>query len=142
MKYAVIFTKDKSQLNYNVTVPDLPGCAAQVDTIDKGIEEITKSIKSHLSILAEYGESIPNALTLEKHRVKYEIENPHTYSLAFWAIVDIDITVYLGKSHKINVTLPELLISQIDVQVSKSVEYKTRSGFIAAACLAELQKNI
>ena len=68
------------------------------------------------------------------------MENPHSYAQAFWAIVDIDITAYLGKSHKINVTLPELLITQIDERVSKSSAYKTRSGFIASACLVELGK--
>ncbi len=50
----------------------------------------------------------------------------------FGAIVDIDITAYLGKSHKINVTLPELLIKQIDERVSKSSAYKTRSGLLPA----------
>jgi len=74
------------------------------------------------------------------HRQQYILEHPHTYAQAFWAIIDIDITAYLGKSHKINVTLPELLIKQVDERVSKSAAYKTRSGFIASACLIQLAK--
>jgi len=150
MNYAVVFSKDTlsketfsgdaSNALYQVLVPDLPGCSVKVDSIDLGLEKITKSIKSHLAILAEYGEPIPTGLNIEKHRLTYASDNPHTYSNAFWAIVDIDITAYLGKSHKINVTLPELLIKQIDDRVSKSSAYKTRSGFIANACLAELEK--
>ena len=123
-----------------MTVPDLPGCALTSKNIDLGLEEITKAIKSHLSILAEYGEKIPNADSIEVHRKNFMLENPHTFSQAFWAIVNIDVIPYLGKSHKINVTLPELLIAQIDDKVSKSSEYKTRSGFIATACFAELAK--
>ena len=141
MKYAVIFVSVKNDGVYQVSVPDLPGCGTSANTIDLGIEKISQSIKSHLAILAEYGEKIPSALSIDKHRQDYAGDNPHTYSQAFWAIVDIDITAYLGKSHKINVTLPELLIKQIDESVSKSSAYKTRSGFIASACLVELERN-
>ena len=141
MKYAIVFTNVQNSTQYKVTVPDLPGCSVKVESIDVGLEKISQSIKSHLSILAEYGEKIPSALSVEKHRQQYALENPHTHSQAFWAIVDIDITAYLGKSHKINVTLPELLIKQIDDRVSKSSAYKTRSGFIASACLVELDKQ-
>ena len=140
VKYAIIFSNEHNSTQYQVTVPDLPGCSIKVESIDIGLEKISQSIKSHLSILAEYGEKIPTASSVEKHRKQYALENPHTYSQAFWAVVDIDITAYLGKSHKINVTLPELLIKQIDERVSKSSSYKTRSGFIASACLAELKK--
>jgi predicted RNase H-like HicB family nuclease len=140
MKYAIIFVSVKNDGIYQVTVPDLPGCATSADSIDLGLEKISQSIKSHLTILAEYGEKIPSALSIEKHRQQYMLENPHMYLQAFWAIVDIDITAYLGKSHKINVTLPELLIKQIDDRVSKNSAYKTRSGFIANACLVELGK--
>ena len=140
MKYSVMFVYVEKNEEYQVSVPDLPGCGITAKTIDIGMEEITETIKSHLSILAEYGEKVPNASALEMHRKNYMLENPHTFSQAFWTIVSIDITPYLGKSHKINVTLPELLISQIDDKVNRSSDYKTRSGFIASACFAELAK--
>jgi len=140
MNYAIVFSSEHNSEVYQVSVPDLPGCSINAETIDLGLEKISQSIKSHLSFLAEYGEKIPSAISVEKHRQHYAIENPHTHSQVFWAIVDIDITAYLGKSHKINVTLPELLIKQIDERVSKSSAYKTRSGFIASACLVELGK--
>jgi predicted RNase H-like HicB family nuclease len=140
MKYVIVFFSEKNDGVYQVSVPDLPGCSVSADSIDIGLEKISQAIKSHLAILAEYGEKIPSALSIDKHRQQYSVDHPHTFSEAFWAIVDIDITVYLGKSHKINVTLPELLIKQIDDKVSKSSTYKTRSGFIASACLVELGK--
>lgn len=140
MKYAVVFKQNEKNSQYEVSVPDLPGCAITAKSIDLGMDEVTKAIKSHLAILAEYGEKVPNAKGLDNHRKKYVLDNPHTFSQAFWAIINIDITPYLGRSHKINVTLPELLIAQIDDKVSKSSDYKTRSGFIASACFAELEK--
>ena len=137
MNYAVFFLQDENQ--YDISVPDLPGCSVTSKTIDLGMEQVTSAIKSHLSILAEYGEKIPNAKSLDLYRENYKLDNPHTYMQAFWAIINIDITPYLGKSHKINVTLPEILITQIDNKVSKSADYKTRSGFIAKACIRELE---
>ena len=115
---------------FEITVPDLPGCKFKTENIDLGVIEIKKIICDHLSMLAEYGETIPKA----KGIMYWQNKNP----IGIWALVEIDITPYLGKSHKINVTLPELLIKQIDDKVSKSEEYKTRSGFIAKACLSEL----
>ena len=140
MKYAIVFINIQNSTQYQVVVPDLPGCNVKVETIDLGLEKISQNIKSHLAILAEYGEQIPSGSSIEKQRKQYALDNPHTYSQVFWAVIDIDISAYLGKSHKINVTLPELLIRQIDERVSKSSAYKTRSGFIASACLVELNK--
>ena len=124
--------KDIGANEYQITVPDLPGCQEKSSNLDAGLEKIKQTIASHLSILAEYGEQIPHATCIEYHQ--------QNYTGGIWAIVDIDISPYLGKSHKINVTLPELLIKQIDDRVSNSPDYKTRSGFIALACISELVK--
>jgi predicted RNase H-like HicB family nuclease len=132
MKYPVAFKKTIGVEHYKVSVPDLPGCECNGEDIDIGLSKISDSIASHLSILAEYGEAIPHATNINNHIEKS--------AGIIWCIIDIDITPYLGKSHKINVTLPELLIKQIDDRVSKSSAYKTRSGFIASACMNELNK--
>ena len=130
MKYAIAFKKIIGSERYKVFVPDIPGCECSANSIDEGMLEINETIASHLSILAEYGENIPQAKTIEYHQTQYVN--------IIWCLVEIDVTPFLGKSHKINVTLPELLIKKIDDRVSKSNQYKTRSGFIASACLNEL----
>ena len=140
MNYSVVFVQEKNSSHYDVNVPNLPGCSVRSSSIDDGLEMIEKAIKAHLEILAEYGEKIPTALSIDANREKYAGDNPYTYNNAFWAIIAIDISLYLGKSHKINVTLPELLIKQIDEKVTTDRHYKTRSGFIATACLAQLTK--
>ncbi len=132
MKYPIALTQEADSKEYKVVVPDLPGCETHSISIDCAIEKISQTIKEHLAILTEYSEAIPNATAIANHQSKF--------TNAIWALVDIDITPYLGKSHKINVTLPELLIKQIDDRVNKSESYKTRSGFIAQACMVELTK--
>ncbi|GLX80346.1 CopG family transcriptional regulator [Thalassotalea insulae] len=130
MKYPVKINRSKVSNGYELSIPDLPGCQVKGDSIESVMTNIHQIIADHLQILAEYGEVIPHATSID-HLVA---EQPN----AIWALVDFDITPYLGKSHKINVTLPELLIKQIDDRVSKSEQYKTRSGFIASACIAQL----
>ena len=131
MKYPIAVKKIVGSEQYKVVVPDLPGCECTAISIDAALKEIEISIASHFSILAEYGETIPSALTIEHHQEQF--------TQTIWCLVDIDLTPYLGRSHKINVTLPELLIKQIDDRVKKSEAYKTRSGFIASACIKELE---
>jgi len=132
MKYPVAIKQQIGETKVTISVPDLPGCQEVAESIEIALVRINEAIASHLTILAEYGESIPTAQSIDKH-----IQQSHDRSI-IWAIIDLDITPYLGRSHKINVTLPELLIKQIDDQVSKQPSYKTRSGFIAKACLNEL----
>lgn len=130
MKYPIALKKILGTEQYKVSVPDLPGCEGNANSIDDALTVIEEKIASHLSILAEYGEHIPTATSIENHQ--------EALTNVIWCLVDVDISQYLGKSHKINVTLPELLIKQIDDRVSKSSVYKTRSGFIASACIKEL----
>jgi len=134
MKYPVAIKQQIGEKQITIYVPDLPGCQEIAESIDIAMVRINEAIISHLTILAEYGERIPPPKSIDHH-----IEKSHDRSI-IWAIVALDITPYLGRSHKINVTLPELLIKKIDDQVSKHPDYKTRSGFIAKACLNELAK--
>jgi len=136
MKYPVAIVQNIDERKVTITVPDLLGCQEVADSIDVAMVRINEAIISHLTLLAEYGENIPTP-----HNIDYHIKQAHDRSI-IWAIIDLDITPYLGRSHKINVTLPELLIKKIDEQVSKQPNYKTRSGFIAKACLNELAKIV
>ncbi len=134
MNYPVEITSSLTSGSYTLLVPDLPGCKIQSESINEGMKKLNDVIASHLQILAEYGEKIPPAKTIDSY-IESNVEVNK-----IWALIDFDIVPYLGKSHKINVTLPELLIKQIDDCVSKTAQYKTRSGFIAHACSNELAK--
>lgn len=133
MNYPVLIMKNvDGKIGYQLRVIDLPGCQVHATTIDEGLAALNETIAAHLSILVEYGEQIPHANSIEYHMSTAKYPSP------IWAVIEFDVVPYMGKSHKINVTLPELLIKQIDDRVNKSGNYKTRSGFIASACLNEL----
>ncbi len=112
---------------YGVTVPDIAGCFSAGDTLDEAMINVREAIEGHLSVLADDGDEIPVATSIDKHR-----HNPDFALNYIWAIVDIDISRFMGKAEKINVTLPSRLIHLIDNKVTKDSRYKSRSGFLAA----------
>ncbi|MEP3350989.1 MAG: type II toxin-antitoxin system HicB family antitoxin [Marinomonas sp.] len=132
MKYPVVLHTDDG-VNYGVTVPDVAGCFTAGKNHDEALDMAVEAIFLHLESLLEEGEDIPKANTITFHK-----NNPD-YNDGIWAIVDVDITPLLGKSEKINVTLPHLLISKIDRAVSSNPRYKSRSGFLAEASKKALE---
>lgn len=109
-----------------VTVPDIAGCFSAGDTLDEAMLNVREAIEGHLSVLADDGDDIPVASSLEAHRQNPDFEG------YVWAIVDVDISRFMGKAEKINVTLPSRLIHLIDNKVTNDSRYKSRSGFLAA----------
>lgn len=135
MYYPIAIEVGDDQHAYGVAVPDLPGCFSAGDTFDEAIANAREAIEGHLESLAEHGDPIPSASAIEQH-----LANPD-YAGWVWAAVEIDMTPYLGKSHKVNVTLPDLLIKRIDSAVERHSEFKSRSGFLARAALHELERH-
>jgi len=63
------------------------------------------------------------------------------YAGGVWAVVDFDVTPYLGKAVRFNASLPENLLQRIDERVKRDHRYASRSGFLATAALRELSSN-
>lgn len=116
---------EKGDSSFGVQVPDVPGCFSGGETIQEAIDSAKDAIYAHLEILIEDNEEVPAATSVENH-----MDNPDFQGMT-WALVDINIAELLGKSEKINVTLPSLLIRKIDQYVSSHKEYGSRSGFLA-----------
>ncbi|MGI0120159.1 type II toxin-antitoxin system HicB family antitoxin [Zooshikella sp. RANM57] len=131
MKYPVVLHTDDG-INYGVTVPDIPGCFSAGEGIEEALQEAVEAIEGHLEILVEDGEQVPVATAINKHQANSDYEG------GIWALVEVDITPYLGKAERINVTLPGLLIKHIDEFVALHPEYKSRSGFLAAVAQDKL----
>jgi len=126
MLYPIAVEKGSETEAYGVIVPDIAGCFSAGDTFEEALENVKEAIAGHLEILAEDGEDIPLASEASKYLSDFE------YNGFIWAVVDIDVSRYLGKSEKVNVTLPSRLIRLIDDKVGKDKHYKSRSAFLAA----------
>lgn len=134
MLYPIAIEQGDEQHSFGVVVPDIPGCFSAGDTLDEALNSVKEAIASHLEILAQDGVDIPLAHSIDAH-----VKNTD-YAGFIWAVVDVDVSRYLGKTEKVNVTLPSRLIHLIDDRVAHDARYKSRSGFLAAGAEALLQR--
>ena len=135
MLFPIAIERGDEHHAYGVAVPDLPGCHSAGDTFEEAMINAKEAIEGWLEVAVDFGDPIPEATSIEHH-----MDNPD-FEGWIWAVIDIDLTPYLGKSHKINVTLPDLLVKQIDDFVASHPGDKTRSGFLSRVALAELARN-
>lgn len=118
--------KDRDS-DYGVTVPDLPGCFSAGDSADDALAQVVEAIECHIEGLLMDGESVPQAHPIEHHQRKRE------FAGGIWALVDIDLSKLSGKARRVNITLPERILTQIDSFATKTGD--TRSGLLANAAL-------
>ena len=135
MHYPIAIEVGDAHHAHSVAIPDLPGCFSAGDTFEEAIANAREAIEDHLESLADHRDPIPSASAIERH-----LANPD-YVGWVWAAVEIDMTPYLGTSHKVNVTLPDWLIKRIDSAVARHGEFESRSGFLARAALHELERS-
>lgn len=126
MRFPVVIHKDKNS-DYGVTVPDLSGCFSAGDTVDDALTNVIEAIECHIEGMLIDGETVPSARTVEQHSKNRQ------FSGGIWALVDVDLSKLSGKSKRVNITLPERLLVQVDSYASRSGE--TRSGFLVHAAM-------
>ncbi len=131
MKFPVVLHKDADS-DYGVTVPDVPGCFSAGATVSEALENAQKALALHFEGLVADGDALPQAQEVDVHMGNQD------YAGGVWAVVDFDVTPYLGKAVRFNATLPENLLHRIDDVVKKDHRYASRSGFLATAALREL----
>ena len=126
MRYPVVIHKDPDS-DYGVTVPDLPGCFSAGETMDDALDQVVEAIELHIESMLLDSEPIPAPHTVELHK-----DNPD-FANGIWALVAVDITKISGKSQRVNVTIPERILTLVDAYAQRNG--KTRSGFIAEAAV-------
>jgi predicted RNase H-like HicB family nuclease len=126
MRYPVVIHKDPDS-DYGVTVPDVPGCFSAGETLDEALAQAAEAIECHIEGLMFDGESIPIPHDIQRHH-----DDPN-YADGIWALVDVDLSKLSGKTRRVNITLPERVLTIMDNYASRQGE--TRSGLIAQATL-------
>ena len=58
-KYTIILEPDVEEGGYTVTVPALPGCITQGETVSQCIERAQEAIAGYIKSLEQAGEPIP-----------------------------------------------------------------------------------
>jgi len=133
MLYPIAIEQGSDTQAFGVVVPDIEGVFSAGDTFEGALVNAKEAIEMHLEALAELGEIPPETSSVNDHYKKDE------FSGWIWAMVDIDTVAFLGKSSKINITLPNLLIKKIDKLTQEHPIYKNRSQFLRLSATHELQ---
>jgi predicted RNase H-like HicB family nuclease len=127
MRSPVVIHKDPES-DYGVTVPDLPGCFSAGETVDEALVQAVEAIELHLDGLLQDNEPLPTPQLIEIHQ-----QNPD-YVVGIGAFVTVDLPKISGKAKRLNITLPERLLTVLDQYATQLGE--TRSGLIAQATMA------
>lgn len=124
MHYPIVIHKDRRS-DYGVTVPDLPGCFSAGSTLDEAIAMAREAIELHIEGLIEEGQPVPRAGRVEDHA-----RDPANTG-GTWAVVSIDASRLRTNAKRINITIPERVLDQVDRFARQTGD--TRSGCLAKA---------
>jgi predicted RNase H-like HicB family nuclease len=112
---------------YGASFPDLPGCFAGADDLQRLPRAAQQAVEAHFHGETEAvpGPSAPEAW-----------EGHEDFQGGFWMMVDIDLSKVNTKAVRLNISLPENLVHRIDA-VAKA-QHLSRSAFLAKAAEREM----
>lgn len=134
MKFPVYLHKAESG-TFSGFIPDIVGCIFAGDTIDDALADASSAIDAHLEYMAEKGRDLPAAQDISAHIDDEDCRG------GIWAYVDIDMSRYDGKAVKLNITIPQNVLTKIDEYVEAHREYSSRSGFLVELARREMQRT-
>ncbi len=128
--YIGLIHKD-AKSDYGVSFPDFPGVISAGTDLDDARQMAADALAFHLEGLAEDGLPIAEPSSLET--VMADPDNRNGVAIL------VGVKTDMKKAVRVNVTLPEDVLRQID----RFAETKglTRSGFIALAALHEIDRD-
>lgn len=133
MLYPIAIERGDKETAHGIIVPDIAGCFSAADNYNDVFDNAAEAIAGHLECLADAGEEIPLPNNIENY-----IDDPEFAGMT-WAMIAVDVSRYLGKTEKVNVTLPSRLIHLIDAKVASNKErYKSRSAYLSTLAEKDL----
>lgn len=105
---------------YSVFFPDLPGCASAGDNLQDAANQAAEALALHARGMLEDGATLPPPSTLDDVRVDPEVREIGRI------LVPLELP---GRSLRINITMDEALVAQVDRTASKLS--LSRSGLLA-----------
>jgi len=108
--------------------PDLPGCFTAADKLQDLPSAAQEAVEAHYSF---DDETIPAPSTPDKW-----FDHPD-YQGGGWMMVDIDVSRIRPRAVRLNISLPEPLVQDIDAWARQHGQ--SRSGFLAQAARAAMQ---
>jgi predicted RNase H-like HicB family nuclease len=127
MLYPVYIHVGDEKHAHGVTFPDFPGCFSAADKWEDLPAAIQEAAEAHF---AGEDEPVPPPSPLEKLAADPE------YQGGVWLLAEIDLSRVQSKPVRLNISLPERLVHEIDA--AAKARHLTRSGFLAQAAMREM----
>lgn len=121
--YIAVVHKDSSS-DFGVSFPDFPGCTTGGKSIDDVKDLSLEALSGHIKVMREFGEKIPNPSKLDD----IVADKDYLNAIAFLVVSVPDIK---SRTVRVNITLPEDILHQIDVTAKK--RGMSRSSFLTHA---------
>ena len=128
MLYPVYIHKDADGA-YGISFPDFPGCFSAADDISNIPRMIQEAVEVHFE-----GENfdIPAPSKPEQWM------DDERYQGGYWLLAEINLSRLSKQPTRLNISLPEYLVRQIDDYVV--AHRTTRSGFLAQAAVQAMKR--
>jgi predicted RNase H-like HicB family nuclease len=123
MRHYIGLIHKEAQSDFGVSFPDFPGVATAGTSLDDARRMAEEALAFHIEGLVADGEAIPEPSSLEQ--VMADPENRDGVAIL------VGVKTDARKAVRVNVTLPEDVLEQID-RFAEAHGF-TRSGFIAQA---------
>lgn len=123
MRQYIALIHKEEESDYGVSFPDLPGCVTVGVDLDEARAMAEEALALHLEGLVEDGEAVPEPSSLED--IMADAENRSGVAILIAA------PQQSVKSVRVNVTLPEDVLAQLDRYAES--HGLTRSGFLLQA---------
>lgn len=129
MLYPVYVHKDADSA-YGLTFPDLPGCFSAADELADVPRLAQEAVEVHFE-----GEDfeIPAPSAPEQW------EGDARFIGGYWLLLEIDLSKIRSQPVRLNVSLPQYLVSRIDSYAK--AHHMSRSGFLAKAAERAMQEG-
>ncbi|WP_043357640.1 type II toxin-antitoxin system HicB family antitoxin [Cupriavidus basilensis] len=127
MLYPVFVEPGDATHAHGLSFPDFPGCFSAADDWADVPANAQEAVEAHYAD----GDPVPAPSSPEQW-----IGNPD-YAHGIWMLVDIDLSKVNAKAVRLNISLPERLVQQIDA-VAKQ-RHMSRSAFLAMAAQHEME---
>lgn len=132
MKYPIIIQKDPHS-DYGVMVPDLPGCFSAGATVEEAIDNAVEGVLTHVEGLLADSDPVPSPTPIGELRRRYRGKG------SLWALVEVDFSKLSDKMARVNITVPENLLSKIDSYATRTGA--SRSGMLVNAALEYISNH-
>ncbi len=127
-KYIAVMDQEKD--GFGIVFPDFPGCVTTGKNMNDALRRAREALELHLQAMVKDGDRIPEESDLEK--VSEWVAECEGKTHLAW----IGVNLPVSKAVRINITIPENLLRQVDKKLAG--RKNRRSAFFANAVKREL----